>query len=185
MNSRARTFLFLGLLLIACGVSLIAAVNNPRVQLWWHANASWPIFVIAAGAGLLLLGLLINVPEMAIPASIVSGIGLILYYQNASGNWASWFYMWALIPGFVGIGILLTALLGGGGWRRAKEGLDLLLISLLMYALFAAIFIPLFGGPAVFGPYGPAALFILAGLYVIIRGVMAARRRKEIADVES
>jgi hypothetical protein len=128
---------------------------------------------------------LIDVPEMAIPASIVSGIGLILYYQNASGNWASWAYMWALIPGFVGIGIILAAILGRGGWGRAREGLDLMLTSLLLYALFATIFIPLFGGPSLLGPYGPAALFILAGLYVIIRGVIAARRRKEIVHVES
>jgi hypothetical protein len=184
MNSRARTFLFLGLLLIACGAALIVAVNNPQIRAWWNDARSWPVFIIAAGAGLLLLGLLIDVPEMAIPASVVSGIGLILYYQNDSGNWASWAYMWALIPGFVGIGILLAALLGRGGWRRVREGLNLVLGGLLLYALFAAIFVPLFGGPSVLGPYGPAALFILAGLYVITRGVIAARRRKEIVHVE-
>jgi hypothetical protein len=177
--------LVLGLLLIGCGLALILAVNNPQLSRWWEAARSWPVLVIAGGLGLLLLGLLINVPEMAIPASIVAGIGLILFYQVASGNWASWAYMWALIPGFVGIGIVLAGLLGGGGWRRVREGIDLMFISLLMYALFAAIFIPLFGGPAVLGPYGPAALFILAGVYVIIRGVIAARRRKEITDVES
>jgi hypothetical protein len=185
MNTRARTLLVLGVLLIGCGVLSILAVNNPQWQAWWDAARSWPVIIIAVGAGLMLLGLLINVPEMAIPACIVAGVGLILYYQNQSGNWASWAYMWALIPGFVGIGTVLAALFGGGGWRRVREGIDLIFISLLMYGIFAALFIPLFGGPQILGPYGPAALFIIAGVYVIIRGVIAARRRKEFSDVES
>jgi len=185
MNSRARTFLVLGLLLILGGAWMIALVNNPELKAWWDSVASWPLLVVAGGFGLLLLGLLVNAPDMAIPASIVAGIGLILYYQNETGNWASWAYMWTLIPGFVGIGTVLAGILGGGGWRRVREGLDLMLISLIMYAIFAAVFVPLFGGPSVLGPYGPAGLFILAGLYVIIRGVLAARRRKELANVES
>ena len=64
---------------------------------------SWPLIVVAVGAGLLVLGLLVGAPEMAIPAVIVGGIGGILYYQNLSGNWASWSYLWTLIPGFSGL----------------------------------------------------------------------------------
>jgi hypothetical protein len=131
MNSRARTFLVLGLLLILGGAWMIALVNNPDLKAWWDSVVSWPILVVAAGFGLLLLGLLLNVPDMVIGASVVAGI------------------------------------------------------SLIMYAIFASIFVPLFGGPSLLGPYGPAGLFILAGLYVIIRGVLAARRRKELANVES
>jgi hypothetical protein len=185
MNSRARTFLVLGLLLILGGAWKIALVNNPQLQRWWESLVSWPLIVVAVGLGLLLLGLLLNVPDMAIPACIVAGIGLILYYQNESGNWASWAYMWALIPGFAGLGTVLAGILGGGGWRRVREGLDTMLISLIMYAVFAALFVPMFGGPSVLGPYGPAVLFVAAGLYVIIRGVLAARKKKEITHAES
>jgi len=186
MNSRARTFLVLGLVLILGGAWMIALVNNPELKAQWASLVSWPLLVVAVGFGLLLLGLLVNAPDMAIPATIVAGIGLILYYQNQSGNWASWAYMWALIPGFVGLGTVLAGILGGGGWRRVREGLDLMLFSLIMYAIFAALFAPLFGGPSVLGPYGPAGLFIAAGLYVIIRGVLATRKKKkeEVIHVE-
>jgi hypothetical protein len=163
---------------------MFALTTNPEWQAWWDSVASWPWLVIAAGGGLLLLGLLINEPDMAVAACIVSGIGLILYYQNESGNWASWAYMWTLISGFAGIGTILAAILGRGGWARVRQGLDMVLISLLMYGLFATLFIPLFGGPQVLGPYGPAALFILAGVYVMIRGILASRRRKETVHVE-
>jgi hypothetical protein len=184
MNSRARTFLTLGVLLIAGGVFMIAMINNPQLKSWWDSVVSWPIAIVLVGIGLLLLGLVLNVPAMAIPASIVAGIGLILYYQNASGNWASWAYMWALIPGFVGFGIVLAGLLGEGR-RRIREGLDLMLISFLMYAIFATLFIPLLGGPEILGPYGPAVLFLIAGIYVIVRGIYSARKKEEIQDVES
>ena len=184
MNSRARTFLLLGVLLIGGGLFMIAMINNPQLKAWWDSVVSWPIAIVLVGLGLLLLGLVLNVPAMAIPASIVAGIGLILYYQNASGNWASWAYMWALIPGFVGLGIVLAGLLGEGR-RRIREGLDLMLISFLMYAIFATLFIPLFGGPQILGPYGPAALFLVAGIYVIIRGIFASRKKVEAEDVKS
>ena len=185
MNSRARTLLVLGLVLILGGAWMIALVNNPELKAWWDSLVSWPLIVVAVGIGLLLLGLMVNAPDMAIPACIVAGVGLILYYQSESGNWASWAYMWALIPGFVGLGTILAGILGGGGWRRVREGLDLMLISLIMYAIFSALFVPLFGGPSVLGPYGLAGLFIAAGAYVIVRGVLASRKGKEITNVES
>lgn len=184
MNSRTRSFLVLGVVLIAGGLFMIAQISNPQLKAWWDSVVSWPVAVVLTGVGLFLLGLILNVPSMAIPASIVAGIGLILYYQNASANWASWAYMWALIPGFVGFGILLAGLLGEGR-HRIREGLDLMLISLLMYAVFAALFIPLFGGPMLAGPYAPAVLFIVAGTYVIIRGIFSARKKAQAKDVES
>jgi hypothetical protein len=39
------------------------------------------------------------------PGSILAGIGGIFYYQNLTNDWESWAYIWALIPGFVGIGV--------------------------------------------------------------------------------
>ncbi len=60
---------------------------------------------------LALLGLLFWVPGMIVPAAIVAGVGGLLYWQNATGNWASWAYSWALIPGFSRVGTLLSSLL--------------------------------------------------------------------------
>ena len=77
----------------------------------------------AVGGMLLVIGLLTRTPEMAIPASIVAGIGGILWVQNTYNNWGTWSYSWALIPGFVGVGILLSGLLGGRNVREAVREL--------------------------------------------------------------
>ena len=42
---------------------------------------------------------------MMVPASIVTGIGGLLYWQNATGRWESWSYAWALIVASVGVSI--------------------------------------------------------------------------------
>ena len=74
---------------------------------------SWPWIVIGIGLFLFVLGAAVGEPGMAVPATIVSGLGGILAYQWYTGDWQSWSYIWALIPGFVGIGIVLMSLLGG------------------------------------------------------------------------
>ncbi len=109
---------------------------------------------------------------MAIPASIVTGIGCILYYQNNTGDWVSWAFLWTLIPGFVGIGLIITALLGEDTRHNLGNGLNLLVISGVLFVIFAAIF----GRLTVLGPYGPAVLLILFGLYILGRGLLRGRR---------
>ena len=71
---------------------------------------------------------------MAVPATIVSGLGGILADQWYTGDWQSWSYIWALIPGFVGIGIVLMSLLGGDA--SVKDGSTLMFISFIMLAVF-------------------------------------------------
>ena len=83
---------------------------------------------LCVGACLLIFGLLAGAPGMAVPATIVAGIGGILAYQNATGDWTSWSYVWSLIPGFVGLGIMLSALLGDGGREGFRSGLSLVFI---------------------------------------------------------
>ena len=68
-------------------------------------------------------------PGMAVPAAIVAGIGGILYYQYATKNYASWSYMWTLIPGFVGVGLILAGLLGEYTRHNIGRGLNLIVIS--------------------------------------------------------
>ena len=107
-----RTNLVLGILLILFGGWLVVSRQVPAVQDWLDNNFTWPMWTIGAGLIIFFMGLLTGAPGMAIPASIVAGIGGILYYQNQTGDFGSWSYMWALIPGFVGVGTILAGLLG-------------------------------------------------------------------------
>ena len=110
--------------------------------------------------------LLTGAPGMAIPASIIAGIGGILFYQNQTGDYSSWSYMWALIPGFVGVGTILAGLLGEQTRRNLSHGLNLIVISTVLFLVFATFF----GGLSILGDYGAAIVLILLGLYVLIRG---------------
>jgi hypothetical protein len=108
---------------------------------------------------------------MAIPACIVAGIGGILYYQQQSSDWESWSFLWTLIPGFVGVGTILTALLGEDPRHNLGHGINLVVISAVLFLIFAAVFQRL----NIMGSYGPAVLLILLGLYVIGRGLVRSR----------
>ena len=165
---RNRSTLFLGILLILIGIWLVASRQVPALQQWLDVEFSWPFWVIGAGVLIFVIGLLAGEPGMSIPASIVTGIGGILYYQNATDDYASWSYMWTLIPGFVGVGIILSGLLGEDTRRNLSSGLNLVIISVVLFLIFGTIF----GGLAILGPYGPAILLIALGIYILVRGFL-------------
>jgi hypothetical protein len=96
----------------------------------------------------------------------VAGIGGILYYQNQTDDFGSWSYMWTLIPGFVGVGTILSGLLGDHTRRNLTHGLNLIVISAVLFLVFGT----LLGGLSILGDYGVAVLLILLGLYVLVRG---------------
>lgn len=170
-----RTNLFLGILLILIGAWLVITRQVPAVQNWLDDNFTWPMWTIGAGLLVLLIGLITGAPGMAVPASIIAGIGGILYYQNATNNFASWSYMWTLIPGFVGVGTLLAGLLGENTRYNLSRGLNLIVISAVLFMVFATFF----GGISILGDYGVAVVLILLGVYVLIRGFVRSGYRDE------
>ena len=172
MQKRNRTQLVLGILLILVAAWLIAARLNPTLARYLTLPPfAWPMWVVFAGAVLLVIGLLSGAPAMAIPACIVAGIGGILYYQNATGNWESWAYMWTLIPGFVGLGSILAGVLGEDFKSSLRTGLNSLVVSALLFAVFGTFFHAwnIFG---VYSTYIPIALLFLGGIWFIVRGVL-------------
>ncbi len=173
MNRPHRRTLVFGLLLILLGAWLLAAQFVPGLQAWVETNVDWPLIIVAVGVLLLLLGLLVWVPAMAIPACIVAGIGGILWWQDLTGNWASWAYLWTLIPGFVGIGIVLAGLLRGEGRRALVGGGQLVVLSVVLFALFGYFF----GAPPEIQRYWPVLLIVL-GLWMIVRYIFRPRRRE-------
>ena len=161
-----RTNLVLGFLLIVVGGWLIATRQVPALQAWLDDNFVWPMYTIGAGLLILLIGLLTGNPGMAVPASIVAGVGGILYYQEVNNDYSSWSYMWTLIPGFVGVGEILAGLLGDNTRRNLGRGLRKVVISVVLFLVFAT----LFGGISILGTYGAPVLIILLGLYILARG---------------
>jgi hypothetical protein len=161
-----RTNLALGIILLAIGGWLLITRQVPSIQEWLDTNFAWPMYTIGAGLLVLLIGLVTGAPGMAVPASIIAGIGGILYYQNATGDFSSWSYMWTLIPGFVGVGSILAGLLGDDSRRNFGRGLRLLVTSAVMFLIFATFL----GGLSILGEFGLPIILILLGLYILARG---------------
>jgi hypothetical protein len=167
MSHRQRSNIVLGLLLILAGAAFLANRFYPELPIWRYFAFSWPWWVIGVGALLFVLGLLIGAPGMAVPAVIVAGIGCLLYWQNATGNWDSWAYAWTLIPGFVGLGIMLESLLEGKFRSGLRAGGSLVVISAILFVIFASFL----GGPLLLRAYWPV-LLILVGLWFIVRSLL-------------
>jgi hypothetical protein len=162
MDKGKRTSIVGGAILILVGAVLFAAQVLPDfIPDFWDIF-SWPWIVIGIGLVLFVLGAAVGEPGMAVPATIMTGLGGILAYQWFTGDWQSWSYIWTLIPGFVGIGIVLMSLLGGDA--SLKDGTTLIFISFIMLAIFGSFF----GAVGMAGRYWPV-LLILLGVVLMVR----------------
>ena len=162
MDKGKRTSIVGGAILILVGGLLFAAQIMPDLLPDFWQIFSWPWIIIGIGLVLFILGAALGEPGMAVPATIVSGLGGILAYQWYTGDWQSWSYIWTLIPGFVGLGIILMSLLGGDA--SVKDGGTLVFISFIMTAVFGSFF----GAIGMAGRYWPV-LLILLGVVLMVR----------------
>ncbi len=169
-----RSNLFLGVLLIAIGAWLVATRQIPSLQDFTE-NMTGATWTIAAGVLILVIGLLTGAPGMAVPASIVAGIGGILFYQDRVGDYASWSYMWTLIPGFVGVGTILTGLLGEHTAKNLSSGLRMLVFSAVLFLVFGTFL----GDLDFLGEYGVAIILILLGAFILARGFWRSGGNRE------
>ena len=169
MVRQNRTRMALGIFLILLGAWFLAGRIFPELNAWLEVF-SWPMILIGVGAFLLVLGLLVGVPSMAVPAAIVAGIGGILYYQNISGDWESWAFAWTLIPGFIGVGTLVAGLLGETPRQSLRHGINMIFLSLLLFLIFLAIM----GRGGSLSAYWPV-LVILIGLWFLVRALIFKR----------
>ena len=172
------TGIVLGTLLIIGGVVLLAAQLAGFDLTAYLGNVGWPAFVIVPGVVLLALGLLLREEPgigLSIAGAIVTAVGLLLWYQQATDHWSSWAYAWALVaPGSVGAAMTLWGLLHlRGGLVRA--GLGTLGVGLVLFLVFFAFFegVLNIGGERGFAPYGrqalPVALIVAGALIVLSR----------------
>lgn len=144
------------------------------------ADIGWPFYVIAPGVALLAFGLTQRHGSgLTIAGSIVTLVGLILFYQNATDHYESWAYAWALVgPGGSGAGMLLYGTRSGDA-KMARDGFWQVLVAL---GLFAAGFIFFEGIIGISGERFPLPQWVLPvvviglGVAVLVRGMMGGRR---------
>lgn len=174
MNKQGRSQLALGVILILLGAWFLLDKSVPAFHALFNKYTEWPINLLLIGGVIFILALVLGQPGLSVPAAIVAGLGGIFYYQEITNNYASWSYMWALIPGFVGVGSVLAGALGDNTAHNIKRGLNLMVISAVLFLVFSSFF----GGWELLGNFGPAILLILLGLWVLGSGLYRTFRNK-------
>jgi hypothetical protein len=126
----------------------------------------WPVTVIGFGA-LFFLAMFTGgrqAAAFAIPGSIISGIGLILLFQNITGHWESMSYFWALIIMFVGTGIYLMGWYGGDA-NQKRAGARVMKVGFILFIIFGSFFEMIFSS---FGNIVFPVLLIVLGAYLVL-----------------
>jgi hypothetical protein len=179
-KSRNAGALIGGSVLIAIGILSILGQVFRQINFW---ETFWPLIIIGVGAvffAAMFAGGR-SVSGLAIPGSIFSAIGLMLFYQNLTNHWESWAYGWTFILMSVGVGIYLMGAWGGRPEQR-QAGLGVLRIGLILFIIFGAFFELIFTGGMPLGLrtiFFPAALIVL-GLYLILSRTNLFKKR--VAD---
>jgi hypothetical protein len=161
-RSNAGT-LIAGAVLIAFG--LLALARNFFPIFDW--GSIWPVAIIAFGA-LFFVAMVAGGKQaagFAIPGSIISGIGLVLLFQNITGHWESMSYFWALILMFVGMGIYIMGWYGGDASQK-HSGFGVMKVGFILFIVFGAFFeILIFSS---FNNMIFPVLLILLGIYLVL-----------------
>jgi hypothetical protein len=152
------------------------------------SEATWPLYVIAPGVALAALGLTQRRGSgLAIAGSIVTMVGLVLLYQNATDHWESWAYAWALVgPGGSGVGMLLYGTRSGDS-KMARDGFWTILTALGIFAVGLVFFEGIIG---ISGERLPLPEWVLPvaiigiGVLVLVRGLTFREHRAPAAVAE-
>lgn len=167
-NRQPPPGVILGGILIIIGLSVIAV----RYLDLFAGESIWPLFIIGPGLLMLVLGLFLpNVP-MLVGGCVIATIGGILAWQSQTGLWATWAWIWALIPVASGVGSLLGGIRTGDGQAR-NAGLWQIVIGLAMLAAFYVFFeqfLGLSGGLIPLPEWAMPAVLITLGVLILLRG---------------
>ncbi len=172
----AGTSTALGIVLVVLGLFALGVVVF-GVDL---TSYGWPLFVIIPGLTLLVVGFVGGGQGASIPGGILTMLGLVLAYQNGTGDWPSWAFAWALIAPFgVGLGMYLQALRDRdqGALRRGR---NLMFAGAIIFMIGFVFFESILGisgtDYGIFGKAALPALLIVIGIILLVRSIQRTRR---------
>jgi hypothetical protein len=101
----------------------------------------WPYPIIAAGVTFLIAMVSRGrgAGGLAIPGSIITTVGLILFLQNSFGWWESWAFAWTFIVISVGVGIFIMGVVNQSD-KSKRNGLRIAAIGVLLLVPFGIFF---------------------------------------------
>jgi hypothetical protein len=166
-----------GAILIAFGLLSLAG------QLFRTLNLSflWPLVVILMGAFFFVAMFAAGKGSsaLAIPGTLVSGIGLVMLFQSLTHHWASMSYFWTLIILFVGTGIYIMGW-HSGDMKQKESGLRVMKIGFILFVIFGAFFEMIFSN---LNNFIFPILLIVAGIsLVLFRSGLFGSKKNESTD---
>jgi len=169
-----------GAVLIALGLLTLAGQFVRGFDFW---SMIWPFFVIGFGV-LFFVGMFAagkSAAGLAIPGTIITVIGLMLFLQNLLNYWQSWAYGWTVILMSVGLGIWIM------GWytenaQQRQSGVRLLKIGAILFVIFGGFFEMIFNSFAASKFIFPVALILLGGYLIFKRPAFLLGRRDTAED---
>lgn len=164
-----------GVLLVLFGLLALLSQILRGFDFW---GTFWPLIIIGVGA-MFFAGMFAggkSTSGLAIPGTIITGIGLMLFIQNLTDYYQSWAYGWAVIVISVGLGIYIMGLWGGNSEQR-RSGTSLMRVGLILLLIFGAFFEMIFNSSTLADYIFPAGL-ILLGLYLVFKrsGIIPGKR---------
>jgi hypothetical protein len=162
-----RDSLIWGILLILLGGAFLVYQLFPDL----FAGFSWPWIMLVIGAIFAIASLVSRVGGLMVPGVILLTLGGIFLYQDSTGNWESWAYIWALLPASAGLGMLIGGLYDREMAQARSAGVWMLGGGLVAFVIFGGFF----GLAPGLVQYWPV-LIILVGLWVLFK---ALRPRKQ------
>lgn len=170
--------LVIGAILVTVGLILLVA----QLADFALGDLGWPLWIVAVGAVLLVLGLtVVGERGLVVAGSIVTTVGLILLYQDSTGHWESWAYAWTLFPAAGGLGVALWGIRSGSG-SEFRAGTWAMLGGL---GFFAVAFLFFEGIIGLSGDRLPIADWVLPVVVIGIGVVILARGLMQRGDPEA
>jgi hypothetical protein len=164
---------------ILIGIGLLTLVSRMYTDIDW--GLLWPFSIIGFGA-LFFIAMFAagkSGAAFAIPGTIITGIGLVVLFQNITQHWTTMSYIWTLIIIFVGLGIYIMGWYGEDANQRQSGG-KVMKIGIILFIVFGTIFESIFSSlnNVVF----PILLILLGGYLVLSRSGLLSRKQEHSTD---
>jgi hypothetical protein len=163
----------LGAILIVIGLGFLAF----RYLDVFAGQDTWPWAIVGLGAVLFVVGLIVGNAGLVIGGSVVATIGGILAWQNTTGLWATWAWIWTLIPVASGVGSFIGGVRTGDRQMRDSALWQILigLALLAVFFLFFEQFVGLSGGQVPVPEWAMPVVLVGLGVLILVRGIIGPR----------
>jgi hypothetical protein len=164
---------------ILIGIGLLTLVSRMYTNIDW--GLLWPFSIIGFGAlfFIAMFAMGKSGAAFAIPGTIITGIGLVVLFQNITQHWTTMSYIWTLIIIFVGLGIYIMGWYGEDASQRRSGG-KVMKIGIILFIVFGTIFESIFS--SLNNVIFPILLILLGGYLVLSRSGLLNRKQESSID---